>query len=48
MLSVSENFEAHAKTYCEAVFRQIRARLFGGEEGPAPILLLRALTAKSC
>ncbi len=42
-LSVAQSFESHSKTFCEAVFRQIRSRIFGSDDRPAPMLLLRAL-----
>ena len=43
-LSVVSSFEAHARSFCESVFYQIRARLLGDADHHAPMLLLRALS----
>lgn len=43
-LTVASSFEDHARAYCEAVFQQISARLFGGNVRPEPMMLLRALS----
>lgn len=43
-LNLTSSFENHARAYCEAVFHQISARLFGGNVRPEPMLLLRALS----
>lgn len=48
MLSVTNNFESHSRTFCENVFHAIRNRLFGSKcSESTPLFLLKALSSTS-